>query len=238
MSRLVPRLRQRVRGHALSVAPPRWDVDPNFDLDYHLRFMRAVGAGTLREVFDIAEPIAMQGFDRARPLWEFTVVEGLDDDRSALITKIHHAITDGVGGVKLMMEMLDLEADGEQGADPRRAPAPGARGGERHRVPPHRRRRRLRGPAPVRRRLPPARLGRCPRPGKVRADPLGIGMDALTTAGSVVRMVSPATEPLSPLMRDRSLSVHFDTLQVPHRAAQAGLEAGGGHASTTRSWAA
>ncbi len=120
VSRLVPRLRQRVRGHALSVAPPRWDVDPNFDLDYHLRFMRAVGAGTLREVFDIAEPIAMQGFDRARPLWEFTLVEGLDDDRSALITKIHHAITDGVGGVKLLMEMLDLEP---RTPSPRRAAA-------------------------------------------------------------------------------------------------------------------
>ncbi len=46
VSRLIPRLRQRVRGHTLSIAPPRWDVDPNFDLHYHLRFMRAAGAGT------------------------------------------------------------------------------------------------------------------------------------------------------------------------------------------------
>lgn len=213
VSRLVPRLRQRVRGHAMSVAPPRWDVDPNFDLDYHLRFMRAVGAGTLREVFNIAEPIAMQGFDRARPLWEFTVVEGLDDDRSALITKIHHAITDGVGGVKLMMEMLDLEAEGAESEER-----------ERH-LPP--------APEPVTvtesRRMADAMSyeGRrqfanasrligslLSEAGKLRADPLGVGMDVLTTAGSVVKMVSPAGEPLSPLMRDRSLSVRFDTLQV------------------------
>ena len=214
VSRLVPRLRQRVRGHALSVAPPRWDVDPNFDLDYHLRFMRAVGAGTLREVFDIAEPIAMQGFDRARPLWEFVVVEGLDDDRSALITKIHHAITDGIGGVKLLMEMLDLEAEGEEGAerDAHLPPAPEAVNITESR--------RIADAVSYEGRRQFANASRLvgsllSQAGKVRADPLGIGMDALTTAGSVVKMVSPATEPLSPLMRDRSLSVHFDTLQVP-----------------------
>ena len=92
----IPRLRQRVQGHPFSVAPPRWDVDPNFDLDYHLRFAwvgspptagggsepgRPGRPGTVREVLDMAEPIAMQGFDRARPLWEFTLVEGLADDR-------------------------------------------------------------------------------------------------------------------------------------------------------------
>jgi WS/DGAT/MGAT family acyltransferase len=196
------------------VAPPRWDVDPNFDLDYHLRFMRAVGAGTLREVFDIAEPIAMQGFDRARPLWEFVVVEGLDDDRSALITKIHHAITDGIGGVKLLMEMLDLEAQGEQGAerDAHLPPAPEAVNITESR--------RIADAVSYEGRRQFANASRLvgsllSQAGKVRADPLGIGMDALTTAGSVVKMVSPATEPLSPLMRDRSLSVHFDTLQVP-----------------------
>src|SRR5262245_35214798 len=109
VSRVVPRLRQRVLGHPLSIAPPRWEVDPNFDLHYHLRGMKAIGDGTLREVFDIAEPIAMQGFDRARPLWEFNIIEGLADGKAALVGKVHHAITDGVGGVKLQMEMLDLE---------------------------------------------------------------------------------------------------------------------------------
>ena len=108
-SRVVPRLRQRVLGHPYSIAPPRWEVDPNFDLGYHLRWMRTIDEGTAREVFEIAEPIAMQGFDRARPLWEFTVVEGLADGKAAVIGKVHHAITDGVGGVKLQMEMLDLE---------------------------------------------------------------------------------------------------------------------------------
>ena len=84
----------------LSIAPPRWEVDPNFDLDFHLRFVRAGGDRSVRSVLDLAEPIAMQGFDRARPLWEITVVEGLEDDQAALILKVHHAITDGVGAVQ------------------------------------------------------------------------------------------------------------------------------------------
>ncbi|MCB1005032.1 MAG: hypothetical protein KDB35_12690, partial [Acidimicrobiales bacterium] len=92
-SRKVPRLRQRVVSNPLSVAPPRWEVDPNFDLDYHLRWVRAGGDGSIQDLFDIAEPIAMQGFDRARPLWEYVVVEGLAEGRAGLIMKIHHAIT-------------------------------------------------------------------------------------------------------------------------------------------------
>jgi hypothetical protein len=108
VSRLVPRLRQRVLGHPMSVAPPRWEIDANFDLSYHIRWIRAAGEGTTRDVLDLAEPIAMQGFDRARPLWEFTVVEGLRGGGAAVIAKIHHAITDGVGA-KLLMELLDPE---------------------------------------------------------------------------------------------------------------------------------
>jgi len=110
-SRLVPRLRQRVRANPLSIAPPRWEVDPAFDLDYHVRFVRAPEPGDLRAVLDLAQPIAMAGFDRARPLWEATVVEDMADGRAALIMKVHHAITDGVGSIKLALIMFELERD-------------------------------------------------------------------------------------------------------------------------------
>lgn len=224
VSRVVPRLRQRVLGHPLSIAPPRWEVDPNFRLDYHLRFMRAPGAGTLREVFDIAAPIAMQGFDRARPLWEFTVVEGLEGNRTALIGKVHHAITDGVGGMKLQLELLDLTPD---------PPDPGP-------LPPAPQARRLRESQrwvdatawEASRQFSAVRevaSGVVDGARRAVTDPVGVGLAALRTLGSVARMVSPATDPLSPLMRHRSLSVHFDSLVVDLPRLKEASKLVGGH---------
>lgn len=212
-SRLVPRLRQRVLHHPLSIAPPRWEVDPNFDLQYHLRWMRAAGDGTMREVFQIAEPIAMQGFDRARPLWEFTVVEGLTDGGAALIVKVHHSVTDGVGGVKLQMAMLDAERDpspAPEDLELPEAPRPLALS-ERQRW--------LDATSyEAARQFGTARDTAGSALAAVRrlaVDPVGVGTDALRTAASVTNMLKPATEPLSPLMSGRSLSVRFDTIRVP-----------------------
>ena len=120
-TRLVPRMRQRVRGNPLSIAPPRWEVDPNFDLDFHLRFVRAGGDRTMRSVLDLAQPIAMQGFDRARPLWEALVVDDLVDGKAAMIMKIHHAITDGLGAVKIALVMFELERQAVEPDMPRSA---------------------------------------------------------------------------------------------------------------------
>ena len=97
LSRVIPRLRQRVRSNPLSIAPPRWEYDPNFDLHFHLWWVKAPGKAQMRDLLSIAEPIAMSGFDRARPLWRAVVVEGLPGKKSAIIMKIHHAVTDGVG---------------------------------------------------------------------------------------------------------------------------------------------
>src|SRR5205807_5536637 len=111
-------LRQRVAPSPVIPAPPRWVVDVNFDLRYHVRFVRAPAPGTQRTLFDLAAIVGMQGFDRARPLWEFVVVEDLADGRAALIQKVHHSITDGVGGMKLAMMILDLEAEPVGVAEP------------------------------------------------------------------------------------------------------------------------
>jgi len=217
-SRVVPRLRQRVVGHPMSIAPPRWDIDPNFDLQYHLRWIRAVGEGTTREVFDIAQPIAMQGFDRARPLWEFTVIEGLADGKAALVAKIHHSITDGVGGMKIQMEMLDLERDPDPRPEDDLPDAPVAAditerqrwldavGYETRRQTELAQSRFSRGISAIKR---------------LTEDPVGLGVDAVHTAGSLGRMLRPTTEPMSPLMVDRSLSVHFDVIQLPLRELKA-----------------
>jgi len=205
-SRLVPRLRQRVLGAPLSPAPPRWVVDEHFDLKYHLRFVTAPGKGTLRDLLDVAEPVAMQSFDRARPLWEFVVVEGLEGGGSAVIMKIHHSITDGVGGVQLMMSLLDLsEEEPDLGPMPE-APQPDAPSWPERVVDSaeHERRRQ----AGIASRL----LGNAAR---LVTNPGEVGPQALANLQSMGRMVAPAFEPLSPIMRGRCLSVHFDTLTVP-----------------------
>lgn len=209
-SRLVPRLRQRVVSNPLSVAPPRWEVDPNFDLSFHLRWVRATGEGTLRDVLDVAEPIAMQGFDRARPLWEMTVLDGLEDGRSALVVKLHHAITDGVGGIKLAMHLFDLDRDGTDGGELPEAPPLRVLNRAQRLVDAceHERRRQLgiakRSVGMVARALT-----------SVAADAPGTAQRAAATAASVGRLLAPATAPLSDVMTGRSLSVRFDALRFP-----------------------
>ena len=67
-SRLIPRFRQRVLSPPLRMGPPRWTVEPTFDLDFHLRRTRLPGAGTERALLDALQPMATSSFDRARPL--------------------------------------------------------------------------------------------------------------------------------------------------------------------------
>jgi WS/DGAT/MGAT family acyltransferase len=110
-SRLIPRLRQRVVSPMVRVGPPFWSADPNFDLSYHMRRVRAPEPGSFVCVLDFARNAAMAGFDRARPLWEYTLVDGLEGGGAALVIKVHHSMTDGVGGMKMLMMLFDLERD-------------------------------------------------------------------------------------------------------------------------------
>lgn len=223
-TRMVPRLRQRVVGNPLSLAPPRWEVDPNFDLRYHVRWVNAGGNGTLRTVLDMAEPIAMQGFDRARPLWEFTVIEGLEDGRAAMIQKLHHAITDGVGGIEIAMLLLDLEREPstDEGPMPEApevkvlTPAERTADALGHVV------RRNLG---IARRLTSTMTGAATT---AAADPAAVVRGLGDTLASVGRMLAPATEPLSPIMTKRTLSVHFESLTLPLADLKAAAKAAGG----------
>lgn len=102
---VVPRLRDRVVDSYTGVNLPRWDLDENFDLHYHVRRTRAPGDGGWSELLELAEKVAMTPFDRQRPLWEAILVEGLREGRSAYILKIHHAITDGVGIAQILSKL-------------------------------------------------------------------------------------------------------------------------------------
>ncbi|HVM07455.1 MAG TPA: wax ester/triacylglycerol synthase domain-containing protein [Acidimicrobiales bacterium] len=111
----IPRLRQRVVPAPARLAPPEWVDDPSFDLDFHVRQVALPPPGTDRDLLDLAALHFQDPFDRARPLWQFTIVEGLQDGRAVLLAKMHHTITDGVGGVRLSAMFIDLERDA---ADP------------------------------------------------------------------------------------------------------------------------
>jgi len=112
-SRVVIRMRQKVVVPPLPTTPPRWVTDPDFDLDYHLRRVALPAPGTLRQLLDLAEVTLQSPLDTSRALWEAVYVEGLEGGRSALLTKLSHAITDGLGGIALFEQVYDTERDPE-----------------------------------------------------------------------------------------------------------------------------
>ncbi|HZQ75838.1 MAG TPA: wax ester/triacylglycerol synthase domain-containing protein [Acidimicrobiia bacterium] len=102
-----PPLRQRVARPPLGLAPPQWADDPDFDLAYHLRRLSLPPPGETRQLLDLAAQLAAMPLDRARPLWELTVVEGLAGGRTAVLQRLHHTLTDGVAGMKLLRTLLE-----------------------------------------------------------------------------------------------------------------------------------
>jgi len=106
LSRTVPMFRQRVVPTPRP-APPRWEADPDFDLAFHLRKVSAPAPAVAKEQAEMARLAAMADFDRARPLWEVTLIEGLADGGAALLCKLNHALTDGIGAVQIAMTLYD-----------------------------------------------------------------------------------------------------------------------------------
>jgi WS/DGAT/MGAT family acyltransferase len=108
---LVPRYRQRVRTVPFDLGRPVWSDDPHFNLAYHVRHTALPAPGGDEDLCNLMGRLMSQPLDRDRPLWETWLVEGLDDDRWALILKVHHSMVDGIAGVGLLTVLLDLEAD-------------------------------------------------------------------------------------------------------------------------------
>lgn len=107
VSRQVVRMRQRVEVPPLKLAAPRWIYDDRFDLSWHLRRTAAVSPHTQDSVLELARTEMMTGFDRARPLWVFTLVEGIERGRAALIMKMHHSLTDDPGAANIAPLLFD-----------------------------------------------------------------------------------------------------------------------------------
>ena len=105
----LPRYRQVVRFVPLGLARPLWVDDRHFNLDYHLRRTALPAPGGEAELRHLVARVMSQQLDRAKPLWEMWIVEGLDEGRWALISKFHHCMVDGVAGVDLLSVLLDQQ---------------------------------------------------------------------------------------------------------------------------------
>lgn len=109
----IPRYRQRVRFVPFELGRPVWVDDPHFNLSYHVRHTALPAPGGDAELCRLMARLMSQRLDRDRPLWEAWVVEGLDADRWALISKVHHCMVDGISGVDLLAAVLDSERESE-----------------------------------------------------------------------------------------------------------------------------
>lgn len=219
VSRRVLRLRQKVVVPTLPTAAPRWVVDPDFNLDYHVRRMRVPEPGGMREVLDLAELSLQSPLDISRPLWTATLVEGLADGRAAALMHISHAVADGVGGAEMFGQIYDLERD------------PPAKT-----VPPQPVPQDLSANDLMRdgiNQLPAALIGGArdalvqtvSLAGRTIRDPLSAVAGLIGYARSGARVMAQAAEP-SPLLRRRSLTTRTEALDIGladlHRAAKAG----------------
>jgi diacylglycerol O-acyltransferase len=105
---LVPRYRQIVRFVPFDLGRPVWVDDPHFNIDYHLRHTALPAPGGEGELRKLVGRVMSQPLDRTRPLWEMWVVEGLDNGQWAMLSKVHHAMVDGISGTDLMASIMDV----------------------------------------------------------------------------------------------------------------------------------
>jgi len=108
---LVPPFRQRLLEIPLGFGHPMLVDDPEFRVAHHVHRLAVPAPGTLRELAEIVGDLAGRLLDRSQPLWEMWVVEGLQDGRIALVTKLHHCMIDGASGASQMAHLMDLDAD-------------------------------------------------------------------------------------------------------------------------------
>ncbi len=222
IGRVIPMFRQRVVP-TLPPAPPRWEYDPDFDLHYHLRRVNAPQPGTFATVLEMARHAQMAEFDRARPMWEITLVEGLADGGAALVCKLHHAMMDGIGGVQIAMLLFDLTEEPKD-LGPLPPEPPGERSGFLGGV-----KDALRYDAALLRKM--AHTSARTVPAAVRhavPHPRQSAESLLGTAASIYRAVRPINHTGSPLMTERRLVRRLGVHEVPRPALREAAHRAGG----------
>ena len=111
---LLPPFRWRLAEVPFGLDYPYWIDDPDFDIDFHVRELALPAPGSMTQLADQVARIFSRPLDRTRPLWELYLVQGLDGGRVALLTKIHHAVIDGMSGAEILGVLLDIAPGGRE----------------------------------------------------------------------------------------------------------------------------
>lgn len=217
--RMVPRFRQRVVEPPAGLGAPRWTVDPDFNLGFHVRRQRLPEGGGWAELLEAAARIAMTPFDRTRPPWEAVLFEGLPQGRGAYLLKMHHSATDGMGAIQLLGQLHSRTR--EPNPDKPQPPlVPAAQTGPIDALLEQVRSDAESVPAAIREVSSGA--------AKLLSDPLG-SLSAATRYGrSLRRVLTPPDAPGSPLLANRSLTWRFAALDIPFPDLRAAGKAVGG----------
>src|SRR3954452_9446742 len=115
---LLPPFRWRLTEVPLGLDYPYWIDDEDFDLDYHVRELALPKPGSDEQLAEQVARIMSRPLDRARPLWELYVIDGHTSGYTAMLTKIHHAVIDGMSGAEIMGLLLDLAPEGRDLPEP------------------------------------------------------------------------------------------------------------------------
>ena len=124
---LIPRYRQRIQRVPFDLGRPVWVDDPHFALEHHLHRAALPAAGGDAEFAALMGELMSDRLDRDRPLWRAWLVEGLADDRWAIIFQVHHAMVDGIAGVALLTALLDVSPAAELPTPTEWEPSPAPR---------------------------------------------------------------------------------------------------------------
>ena len=215
-TRLAPVLRSVVVEGPTGLETPRVVVDQNFDLSFHMRRFRMPEASTWDDVLEEARRQSMADFDKDRPLWRVTLLEGLPGGKSVLVQKLHHAIADGQGAVQLGLALLDFTPEGADLGPMPPAPEPVVLDTKgfvqaviRNNV------------GWVAKTAEDAIKGIGPLALSAIRHPRTLFGKVRDTAGSLARFTKVSVEPLSPILKGRSINYHFDTIDMDFEAFKA-----------------